>query len=209
MHPDASSPLSTLETGNIISTDCFNQTNNNQGCIVEVPTTASYGANFASAGGGVYAMLWNDTGISLWFFQRSAIPSDLPTDSPNPDAWPLPTAYFPTSSCDLETFIKPQTLILDITICGNFALNVFGQTCPGNCLDLVQTPSNYDTAYFEISYIKVFQQTNGSKPSVTPQGTAVPTAGGGGSTGAASSVMPISTVASVLSLFLAVLFLRA
>ncbi|KLO18259.1 hypothetical protein SCHPADRAFT_845310 [Schizopora paradoxa] len=223
-HPDASSALSSLETGSLVSTDCFNQTNFNQGCIVEVPTTASYGADFASAGGGVYAMLWNDTGISLWFFQRSNIPSDLPTDNPNPSAWPLPTAWYPTSSCDWQTFIKPQTLILDITICGNFALNVFNQTCSGNCLDLVQTPSNYDTAYFEISYIKVFQQTNGSTPSVSPEGTASPTGtqsgssasgtsssggGSGSSTGAASPLMSVSTLASVFSLFLAVVFLRA
>lgn len=178
-HPPAGS---SLETGNLLSTDCFNQTGHDMGCVVEAPTAASYGAGFAAAGGGVYAVLWNDTGISMWFFERSSIPQDLPTNNPNPDAWPLPTAFFPASSCNMEQFFKPQTLILvcllyidlklrqteklfsllqDITICGNFGLAIFSQTCPGNCLDLVQTPSNYDNAYFEISYIRVFEQTNG------------------------------------------------
>ncbi|KLO18258.1 hypothetical protein SCHPADRAFT_866908 [Schizopora paradoxa] len=211
-HPAAGS---SLETGNLLSTDCFNQTGHDMGCVVEAPTAASYGAGFAAAGGGVYAVLWNDTGISMWFFERSSIPQDLPTNSPNPDAWPLPTAFFPASSCNMEQFFKPQTLILDITICGNFGLAIFSQTCPGNCLDLVQTPSNYDNAYFEISYIRVFEQTNGSAPSVTPSGaspttTAGSSGGGGGSgssTGAGTPSMFISTVASMFSLAVAIIFL--
>lgn len=169
-HPDAANS-SGLETGNLVSTDCFNQTNFNQGCIVEVPG-ASYGQSFSQAGGGVYALNWNTTGMFIWFFPRGSVPADLPTDTPNPDGWGLPTAAYPTSSCDSSQFVKPQTLILDITICGNFAgqAATFAQTCSGNCLDLVQTPSNYDNAYFEISYIKVFEQSNGSTSTSTSAG---------------------------------------
>ncbi|THH07641.1 hypothetical protein EW145_g3245 [Phellinidium pouzarii] len=153
-HPDNSSS-SSIETGTVISTDCFNATADNQGCSVQDPSTSSYGAGFASNGGGVYAMLWDDD-ISVWFFSRSSIPTDIA--SPNPDNWGTPTAFWPKSSCDASKFFKDQTLIFDITLCGNFAgeAAVFAQTCSGTCTDLVQTPSNYDTAYFEVQYVRVF-----------------------------------------------------
>jgi len=192
-HPAAG--VQSFETGNLISTDCFNQTDFNQGCIVEV-ATAGYGADFASAGGGVYAMLWNDTGLTFWFFQRGSIPADLPTDSPNPAGWGNPTAYYPQTSCNFNTFFKPQTFIIDITLCGNFAgqPNVFSQTCSGTCLDLVPIPTNFDDAYFEISYMRVFQQTNGSAPSTSPAGTALST-GAGGSGGGTVTVTDSSASA--------------
>lgn len=158
-HPN-SSASSSIETGSLVSTDCFNQTNGNQGCIVDVPGS-SYGSSFAQNGGGVYALNWNTSGIFVYFFPRASIPSDVDTASPNPAGWGLPVAAYPTSSCDASQFVKQQTLILDITICGNFALNVFAQTCSSvasSCLDLVQTPSNYDDAYFEMKYVRVFAQ---------------------------------------------------
>lgn len=45
------------------STDCSYAANANQGCIVQTPTTASYGAGFASAGGGVFITEFAETGI--------------------------------------------------------------------------------------------------------------------------------------------------
>ncbi|THH07637.1 hypothetical protein EW145_g3236 [Phellinidium pouzarii] len=191
-HPDNASS-SSIETGDLISTDCFNQTNGNQGCIVEVPGN-SYGQNFASSGGGVYALNWNTSGIYAWFFPRGSIPSDLPTDSPNPDGWGLPTAAYPTSSCNAAEFIKPQTLILDITICGNFAgiPSVFSQTCSGTCTDLVPTASNYDNAYFEISYIRVFAQSGTAAASSDSSAVVAATstgAGGATSTGSSSGAV--------------------
>ncbi len=82
-HPTADAS-SGIETGIVESTDCFNATNGDEGCIVQDPSTASYGAGFAQNGGGVFAMLWDDTGIKIWFFNRSSIPSDVPTANPNP-----------------------------------------------------------------------------------------------------------------------------
>lgn len=52
------------------------------------------------------------------------------------------------------------TKFQDIDICGSFAGDggAFAATCQGSCLDLVRTPTNYDDAYFEIQYIKVFSE---------------------------------------------------
>lgn len=204
-HPDnASSP--SIETGSLVSTDCFNQTNGNQGCIVEVPG-ASYGQSFSSSGGGVYALNWNTTGLFMWFFPRASIPSDLPTANPNPDGWGLPVAAYPTSSCDTSKFIQPQTLIIDITVCGNFAgaADVFGATCSGTCTDLVGDPSNYKDAYFEISYIHVFAQDG----SATASTATAATAGGATTTGANGSSSTSSASRFDASALLALLMLGA
>jgi hypothetical protein len=45
------------------STDCSYEANSNQGCIVMDPSTASYGAGFASAGGGVFITEFAEVGI--------------------------------------------------------------------------------------------------------------------------------------------------
>ena len=126
MHPDNSSS-SSIETGTVISTDCYNayvigskivlahadkitRTDGNEGCIVQDPSTNSYGEGFANNGGGVFAMLWNADGIRTWFFERSSIPSDLENESPDPESWTTPTAYWPASDCDPSKFFGPQTL---------------------------------------------------------------------------------------------------
>lgn len=92
--------------------------------------------------------------------QRSSLPSDWNSSSPDPSNWGTPSAVYPASSCDIQQFFGPQTLILDIDICGSFAGDggAYNETCAsqGSCLGLVRTPTNYDTAYFEISFIKVF-----------------------------------------------------
>lgn len=195
-HPDASDS-STLQTGPVVSTDCFNRTDFDQGCLTSVPGP-SYGAPFAQAGGGVYALQWNDTGMFMWFFPRGSIPSDVPTASPNPAGWGLPTAAYPTSSCDFNTFFTPQSLILETTICGDFAGNppVYVQTCSGvgngTCLDLVQDPTNFDQAYFEISYMRVFSTT----PPANKAGNSSDSSSSGSASGTGGSPAPSKSPSS-------------
>jgi hypothetical protein len=57
VNPIQTSPL-------VNSTDCNHLANQNKGCIVTNPTTKSYGADFASAGGGVFVTEMAEDGIS-------------------------------------------------------------------------------------------------------------------------------------------------
>ncbi|KAG8699604.1 hypothetical protein FRC08_005190 [Ceratobasidium sp. 394] len=192
----------TQVTGKIVSNDCFNGTNGNQGCIVQGASDATYGAGFAAAGGGVYALEWSSegNGIRIWFFQRGSIPADVSGDSPNPSGWGTPTAAWPESGCNSSQFFGAQTLILDITLCGNFAGSpqIFQGTCQGVCTDLIKTPSNYNNAYFDISYIRVFSDgTSGSNSGPTLTGTssnpsATSGSGSSGSNGAITTLAALS-----------------
>ncbi len=58
-----------VQTSTIINTtDCDYQANLSSGCSVEVPDPKSYGAAFASAGGGVFVTEFATTGISCVAF---------------------------------------------------------------------------------------------------------------------------------------------
>ncbi|KAF7346720.1 Glycoside hydrolase family 16 protein [Mycena sanguinolenta] len=187
------------ETGSLISTDCFtNATSqpNNEGCVI-ADSDLSYGSKFAQSGGGAFAILWDEEGIRMWFFTRSAVPSDMATASPNPSGWGTPTAFWPQSSCNTAQFFGPQTLILETNVCGNFAVDVFSQTCSsqGQCTDLVVVPTNYVDAYWEIKYIAVFSNSSSgassvSSASATTSSTGTSATGGAGATGGTSTVKP-------------------
>ncbi|KAJ7030213.1 concanavalin A-like lectin/glucanase domain-containing protein [Mycena alexandri] len=162
------------QTGNVVTTSCFvNATGqpHNEGCLV-ADTDLSYGAKFAQNGGGAFATLWDEEGIRIWFFTRSRVPADMATANPNPSAWGAPTAFWPESSCQTAQFFGPQTLILETNVCGEFASDVFSQTCSSQaklCTDLVVVPSNYHNAYWEIKYISVFTKTGTSVSSSASQ----------------------------------------
>jgi len=158
------------ETGWIVQADCWNSTNFNAGCIVVENKQNNYGQGFAQNGGGAYAVLWNDEGFRFWFFPRSAIPSDFSSASPKPAGWGSPGAFYPTSNCNSTRFFGPQSIFLEIDICGLYAgepkVYNAGGLCQGLCTSLVQNPRNYDQAYFEIEFLRVFVE-NGNNGSVT------------------------------------------
>jgi hypothetical protein len=178
-------------TGDLVATDCFNGTNFDTGCKV-VDSDLSYGSGFAANGGGAFAFLWNDVGMQIWFFTRSAIPSDLATANPNPAGWGTPTAFYPSTTCDFSKFFGPQTMIIEIDVCGNFAVDDF-TTCAAvaaNCTDLVPDASNFDDAYFEIRYLTVFSN------STTGSSTTETSTTGGSTTEAGASTVIVTVPAT-------------
>ncbi|KAL0960921.1 hypothetical protein HGRIS_005928 [Hohenbuehelia grisea] len=148
------------------STNCDHLADSNLGCIVTNPDAASYGQAFSAAGGGIFVTELASSGISIWFFERKNIPSIFSSNSSTIDTSTLgtPTANWPTGGCDVNKFFEPQALILDITLCGDFAgaPTVFSQTCSGNCYTdyVIGPPSTYDNAYFELGYVRVYGSGN-------------------------------------------------
>jgi len=168
--------VSPVQTSTLInSTDCSYLTNSNQGCIVTEPSVASYGAPFASAGGGVWVTEFAESGISIWFFTRSAVPSSLSSSASSIDTSKFgePVANWPSTGCNIEQFFAAQTLIFDITLCGDFAgsPSIFPETCSGNCYTnyVVGNGVNYATAYFEVQYVRVYGNSSSVASSASPR----------------------------------------
>ncbi|KAK0487139.1 glycoside hydrolase family 16 protein [Armillaria novae-zelandiae] len=159
----------------INSTDCNYEANSNSGCVVTDPSKASYGANFASSQGGVFVTEYAETGISIWFFSRSSVPDTITSNSStiDTDALGTPVANWPNGGCNINEFFSAQSLIFDITLCGDFAgsASVFNETCSGTCYTdyVIGSASYYDTAYFDVASVRVYS-VNGSDTTVSTSG---------------------------------------
>ncbi|KAJ3544278.1 hypothetical protein NMY22_g2833 [Coprinellus aureogranulatus] len=171
LHTDGSAQCSQVNPDQLStlvnSTDCAGV--NNAGCMVTNTNPNSYGAAFAAQQGGVFITEFAESGISVWFFSRKDVPQSVTQGATSIDTSTLgkPMGNWPSAGCDIRKAFQPQNLVFTVTLCGDFARpeNIFHQTCTGDCyLDwVIKDPSNYDNAYFDISYVKVFS----SNPSAT------------------------------------------
>ncbi|PAV15039.1 glycoside hydrolase family 16 [Pyrrhoderma noxium] len=112
-----------IQTSKLVnSTDCSYLLNGNQGCSVTDHETSSYGEAFHKAGGGLFVTEFAEKGISIWFFNRSSIPSELSAEdlsSFDTSNLGTPAANWPNTGCNMAQYFKPQNLIMDITLCGD------------------------------------------------------------------------------------------
>jgi len=146
--------------------NCYNNAPDqysNQGCSIYPSQSNTYGTGFNNARGGVFAHLWDPAvGIKVWFWTRSAIPSDVTSGNPNPAGWGKPYAYFTFGQyCPSSHFVN-NNIVFDLTFCGDWAGNNFGTDCPGKgaCNTYVQNnPSAFNEAYWTINYLKVWSLT--------------------------------------------------
>jgi len=91
--------------GNSLGTKCRSGDGSNTGCgIKDFDGTA--GAPFNADGGGVVVMLWDQTRLSFWRFERCEIPQDIHDGRPNPDSWGTPIALWTDESCDIENSFR-------------------------------------------------------------------------------------------------------
>ncbi|WVQ62279.1 uncharacterized protein L199_000418 [Kwoniella botswanensis] len=165
-----------LTTGSYDSYNCASYATSNQGCGVRDEVTQNaYGEPFNAIGGGVYATRWSKAGITVWFFPRTNIPSDITNDSPEPSGWGTPMAHFPSDNCSPYQFFYDHFNIFDTTLCGDWAgadgvWNYAGyagqsescaaQTGYSTCADYVLNQgSAFAEAYWEVSYVKYFNST--------------------------------------------------
>ncbi|KAF2804641.1 uncharacterized protein BDZ99DRAFT_425457 [Mytilinidion resinicola] len=141
------------------------------GCSVTPTQANTYGTDFNTAKGGVYAMEWTSTAIKMWFFPRTAIPKSITTGNPDTTTFGTPTAAF-AGSCDIDTHFKNHRFIFDTTFCGDWAGNTYGSSgCPQSssdpitaCVNYVgQNPLAFTESYWLINYFKAYT----AKPAVS------------------------------------------
>jgi hypothetical protein len=117
-----------VQTGTLIFPDCnsADHANGNQGCGVSNPSPNAYGQAFNNVKGGVYATEWTNQFINVWFFERSAIPADIKSGTPNPSGWGKPFANFPLGdNCNSNKF-KDMQIIINQAFCGDWAGKTYG-----------------------------------------------------------------------------------
>lgn len=107
--------------------------------------------------GGVLATMIDDSGISIYRFERGSIPSDIDAQSPDPSSWGVPTAFWSSSTCDISSHFKDMSIVFDTTICGGWAGSAFSDTCSGSCSAAVANASNFDYAQWKVNYVAVYQ----------------------------------------------------
>ncbi|KAI0755388.1 hypothetical protein C8Q80DRAFT_1117777 [Daedaleopsis nitida] len=159
--PASRSQSGMVATGN----NCDTAATDNAGCGVKAPSENSYGAAFNSAGGGWYATERTNSFIKIWFWSRGE--DDVPADvrngatSINTDDWGTPFAYFPSQTCNIADHFGEHNLVINLTLCGDWAgaSNVYSASgCPGDCVSYVNNnPSAFTDAYFDVQWLKIYQ----------------------------------------------------
>jgi hypothetical protein len=146
-NPTSDSASTAAFLGNVLSTACASSPGDNTGCAFSDPDPSSYGQGFNEAGGGVFAPLWNQDGIKIWHFKRSSIPQDIASGNPDPSTWPTPVAFWSNAKCDMASHFVDHSLVIDTTLCGDWAGNVYGNSgCPGTCAEAVSEASTFASA---------------------------------------------------------------
>ncbi|KAG1770653.1 glycoside hydrolase family 16 protein [Suillus occidentalis] len=147
-------------TGSVLSSNCYSTETSDSGCSIMDNSSTSFAYGFNNAGGGVFALLWdNSTGMSMWHFARADIPDDLTAQVPTPSTWGTPSGFWSVKTCDITDNFYDQQMVIDTTICGNWAGgDAYSKSgCSGKCTDMVANATNYVDAKWVINYVAVYQ----------------------------------------------------
>ena len=103
----------TAFTGTLTTSNCYNDApgqSPNAGCDIQDPNTQSYGTAFNANRGGVFAMEWTSSAVSIWFFPRGTTPSDLQAGTPDPTSWKEPVARY-QGNCNISSHFKSMQIV--------------------------------------------------------------------------------------------------
>jgi len=182
---------SSVQTGTNNSPNCTD----GSGCTVLETNTNSVGAAFASAQGGVWATQFDVSGIYIWFWNRANLPANLqnPGSTIDTTGWGTPSAAYPSTTCNISNYFTSQKLVLDITLCGDWAgvPAIYNATCSGGTTGVCYTDNvigpgspHFDNAYFQINYVRVYtvdsiaSSVSSSLHHTSTSGTSKPTSTG-------------------------------
>jgi len=146
-------------TGQQLGTTCPSSDGSNAGCAYLNPSNTSYGDGLNKAGGGVFAMHWDGSGVYIWQWTHEDQPCDLvdQSDSPDPSGWGTPVAAWVADGCSPYTYLKDHQVIIETTLCGDWAGAAYANSgCPGSCSDRIMNGSNFNDAVWTINYLSVF-----------------------------------------------------
>lgn len=115
-------------------------------CGFSDDSTSTFGPGFNSAGGGVFALQFDTSGISMWFFQAGSVPSDISNLAPTPSNWGSPRMSVPTSSCSPTTYFKDLMMVVDTNMAGSFTEGVWAVDGAGGQATSCKTQTGVDTA---------------------------------------------------------------
>ncbi|KAK6373558.1 hypothetical protein LTS17_008050 [Exophiala oligosperma] len=158
---------SRLMSGQLQSSNCAYYPNYNVGCSISDRRSQSYGTNFNTGGGGVYAMQWTSDYVAVWFFPRGSIPADITNKTPNPSGWGLPAAEF-QGSCQIDQKFQAHKIVMNNAFCGEYAgastvWNSSTNSCAAStgyatCNAYVAgQPGAFQNAYWSINSVRVYQ----------------------------------------------------
>ncbi|KZT58392.1 glycoside hydrolase family 16 protein, partial [Calocera cornea HHB12733] len=151
--------------------NCAAAETGDSGCGLTDTTPNNYGTPFNNAGGGVFAMKWDSSGIAVYFWSRANVPSDITSSTPDPSGWPEPIGAWPASQCNPYEYFYNNVAIFDTTLCGQWAGNAWSSAAYGASQSCAQS-TGYTTcdayvaaqggafsdAYWEVYSVKLYQQ---------------------------------------------------
>ena len=181
-------------TKEMIASCYTNYTGNELGCM---PPQVRRTGEWYSENPGILALLWDASGISYFHIPESEIPADLSSNHPQPNTWKSEwrMAFMPFDAQSCIGIARPQEIVLNIAICGDWAGSGWFkcEECratgyvPDYCIPAhvtepatdcctlyVSNPSAEEPlktkAFFDIDYVKVFEPASIDLPSY-PAGT--------------------------------------
>ena len=135
------------------------------GCSTSLPQ-GTFGPPFNDAGGGAYALEWDETGMRTFFWSNACggVPSDVASGAPDPSGWGQPMGNWVFGSeCPKERF-QQMHMVVNLALCGEWAGGVLswarcslrrGMSCDKFVRD---NPEEFADAYWTIRSIRVYQR---------------------------------------------------
>jgi hypothetical protein len=113
LHTDAGCSLSNSTpsySGALVTPNCDVNAPGQAGCSIDATSSHTFGSGFNAIGGGVYATEWTSAAISIYFFPRGAIPTDISSGNPDPSSWGQPQATF-SGGCNIDSHVLDQQIV--------------------------------------------------------------------------------------------------
>jgi len=115
--------MSDVDDSQVLS--CYtNYSGNELGCM---PPQVRKNGEWFSKNPGAIALVWDANGIISFHIPEAEIPADLESDTPKPNTWKdsWRMAFMPFEEKTCQNVARPQEIVLNIALCGDWASNTF------------------------------------------------------------------------------------